>query len=139
MRGRRWMYLFLAIGFLVIASYLGQILMKGGVFGFSNSLTTVDYIWMSLSTILGVLASVTVTGLRALPQDQRVQLEQIKDILLRPGCLIALCVSPVVFYGALISANAQVNGLFALLASFQNGFFWEQILRNQSRTIGSSS
>lgn len=138
MRARRWMYLLLAIGFLVFASYLGQIILKGGAFGFGNALTTVDYIWMSLTTILGVVASVLVTGLRALPQDKRVQPEQIKEILLRPGCLIALCVSPVVFYGALISANAQVNGLLALLASFQNGFFWEQILRNQSSTVSSS-
>lgn len=93
------------------------------VFSYGPSVTQ-----RGLATVIGVLASVLVTGPKLLPQDQRVHLSQMKDILLRPGCMIALCVSPVVFYGALISANANASGLFALLAAFQNGFFWEQIL-----------
>ena len=120
---------------MVGASYIGETFERGRSFGFGASLNASDYLWMAIATILGVLASVLVTGLRLLPQDQRVHIDQIKDIVLRPGCMIALCVSPVVFYGALISANAQISGLFALLASFQNGFFWEQILRTQSRTF----
>lgn len=138
MRRGGYILLIAAVGILIFASYLGQIILRGGAFGFSGSNQTVDYLWMSLATILGVLASVLVTGLRSMPQDQRVRFGQLMDILLRPGCLIAICVSPIVFYGALIAANAAMGGLFTLLASFQNGFFWEQILRNQSRAATSA-
>lgn len=138
MRWHRVIFLIGALAVLVLASYIGQVILRGGAFGFGSSMKAIDYIWMSLATILGVLASVLVTGLRSLPQDERVHLRQLADIMLRPGCLIALCVSPIVFYGVLIAANATASGLFALLASFQNGFFWEQILRNQGRTVAST-
>lgn len=134
----RWIgFAFLIVGLavVVLASYVGEQIMRGGAFGFETAGQATNYVWMSFATILGVLASVLVTGLRSLPQDKRVHFNQLVDILFRPGSIIALCVSPIVFYGALVAANTQVEGLFALLASFQNGFFWEQILRNQSRTV----
>lgn len=137
MRWQGFAVLIVALCILVVTSYLGDLILRGGAFGFGKAIQGSDYIWMSIATVVGVLASVLVTGLRSLPQDERVRLTQLADIMLRPGCIVALCVSPIVFYGALIAANTQVSGLFALLASFQNGFFWEQILRNQSRTVTS--
>jgi hypothetical protein len=89
---------------------------------------------MTIATIFGVVSSILVSGLRQLAPDARVRFRQILDLLIRPGPLIAFCVSPVVIYGVLIAANEDDFGFLSVLAAFQNGFFWEQVLKGQSPT-----
>jgi hypothetical protein len=48
--------------------------------------------------------------------------------MLYPQTFIALCVSPVVFFGALLALGGKDLGPAAYLAAFQNGFFWQRIL-----------
>ena len=134
--GLRWVLLVAALVFLLLVTWTGEAILRGIGFGFGDSLKTLDYLWIAIATIIGVFASVMVSGLRQLPQDKRVRFEQLVDIFLRPGCLIALCVSPVVFYGVILSTAAHTGGAAALLAAFQNGFFWEQVLRTQSKAVG---
>src|ERR1700738_1748933 len=96
-----------SVSLVFIVCYVGWLLLHGFAFGFAASVPTGAYLYMAISTILGVVSSILVTGFRALPPTGRVKLEQIGDMLMRPGALIALCVSPIVFYTALIATDGQ--------------------------------
>jgi hypothetical protein len=127
---RRYVFLGLSITFVFGVCYLGWLLLRFVGFGFSPNYSTVEFVYMAIATILGVIASILVSGFRQLDPKSRVKLQQVFDMLLRPGGLIALCVSPVVFYGVLIAAQGQDTGALSMLAAFQNGFFWEQVLKH---------
>jgi hypothetical protein len=128
---KRLVVLLVGIGIVVTVSYLGTLVLRGSAFGFSNAAGKADYLAMAAATIVGVIAGTLVSGLQQLPADQRVSFAQLLDMLLRPNMLIALCVSPVVFYVVLVAVNNQDTGLLSMLAAFQNGFFWEQVLKRQ--------
>jgi hypothetical protein len=79
-------------------------------------------------TILGVLASLAVNILRAQDPNVPVNLRSFFMAMLHPQTFIALCVSPVVFFGALLALDGKDLGPSVYLAAFQNGFFWQRIL-----------
>ena len=98
----------------------------------SNFRTSTDLFSVVLplggSMLLGILSSALVAALKQLPQDQAVQIRKLGSILLRPNTFIALLVSPVVFYGVLVSLGDGAIGPLVYLAAFQNGFFWQTAL-----------
>jgi hypothetical protein len=126
--------IFICIGIvaLIAICYLGSTLIRGASFGFNNLLTSSDYFIMACTTLAGVVASVLVSGLKQLPQDQRIAVGSLVDMLGRPGALVAFVVSPIAIYGTLAAIGAQEVGLASYLAAFQNGFFWEQVLKQRS-------
>lgn len=130
-------FLLMSIGLVVLVSLAGTAsILSGGVqnFGFnvpSNSISpgANNPAWMIGGlTILGVLASLAVNALRAQKQDSPLDFRAFFQALLYPQTFIALCVSPVVFFGALLSLDGKDIGPSACLAAFQNGFFWQRIL-----------
>jgi hypothetical protein len=126
-------YLFvLSLTLLVVVCYFGSAVISDRGFGFEDQRPTIEYIYTAGATLSGILSSVLVTGLRRLPSDQRVRFSTFLDLLTRPNSLIALLVSPVVYYAALVASNSQGIGGLGFLAAFQNGFFWEQILRTRT-------
>jgi hypothetical protein len=128
---KRLVILLIGIVIVVAVSYVGTIVLHGSAFGFSNAAGRPDYLTMAVATIVGVVAGTLVSGLQQLPADKRVSLTNLVDMMLRPSMLIAFCVSPVVFYVVLVAVNNQETGLLSTLAAFQNGFFWEQVLKRQ--------
>lgn len=106
-------------------------LIRGASFGFAAETAKGDYLGIAVATIVGVIAGTLIGGLRQLPPTERVSVSKLLDILLRPQMFIAFCVSPVVLYGVLAAANSSETGVLTILAAFQNGFFWEQVLKRQ--------
>src|SRR5258708_33946784 len=102
---KRLLVLAAGVGIVVTVSYFGTLVLAGSAFGFSNAAGKADYIAVAVATIVGVIAGTLVGGLQQLPADQRVSSAQIFDMVLRPNMLIALCVSPVVFYVVLVAVN----------------------------------
>jgi hypothetical protein len=79
-------------------------------------------------TIAGVLASLAVNVLRAQNQNAVIDYRAFFSGMLYPQTFIAICVSPVVFFGAMLALNGNDLGPSVYLAAFQNGFFWQRIL-----------
>ena len=82
-------------------------------------------------TIVGVLASLAVNVLRAQDPNKTVDFPAFLKAMLYPQTFIAICVSPVVFFGALLALDGKDLGPAVYLAAFQNGFFWQRILDKQ--------
>ena len=86
-----------------------------------------------LATVGGVLASACVASLRAMAPDEPVEGKLFLRNLLFPKTFIAMVGSPIVFFSVVAANDAQVLNLVSLLAAFQNGFFWEQIVAGPAR------
>lgn len=120
-----------AVAIGISISYAGTAFIQGASFGFSDR-DLVGGSLLGLITISGVMASVLVSGLRQLPQRRRVALSTLTDMVLRPSALVAIACSPLPFFVTLALADIHSIGAASLLAAFQNGFFWEQIVKSSS-------
>jgi hypothetical protein len=135
----RWILAALTATLVITVSFFGEMLLSGSGFGFGGSRIYSGRFWVTgIATIIGVVSSIVVSALRQLPQDQRVSVPALADYMLRPNSFVALCISPVVFYGVLVAAGEQQTDTLSWLAAFQNGFFWEQVLKAQGAQVGIS-
>jgi hypothetical protein len=132
--------LFLSILFLLFVCLVGSgSLLSGSLsnFGFNTSQASVgsggiNPAWpVGGLTIVGVLASLAVNVLRAQDPNKTVDFAAFLKSMLYPQTFIAICVSPVVFFGALLALDGKDLGPAVYLAAFQNGFFWQRILDKQ--------
>jgi hypothetical protein len=127
-------WLLLSIAAMLFLSLVGASVVSGGLLGFGfspdapgKSSAYAGWLVGGL-TMVGVLASLAVNSLRAQPQDQPLDFSGFFRAMLYPQTFISLCVSPVVFFGALIALDGKELGPAVYLAAFQNGFFWQRIL-----------
>jgi hypothetical protein len=137
--------LIVSIALLVLASMVGtSVLLAGRLpnFGFNASSDSVAVGALSPAwpigglTILGVVASLAVNILRAQRQDVPLDFKAFFRAMLYPQTFIAFCVSPVVFFGALLALGGKDLGPSVYLAAFQNGFFWQRILDAKKEQSG---
>jgi len=121
-----------SIGVVIFTSLVGAALVTNDIQNFNfnvQSVGTSNQAWaIGGLTILGVMVSIAVDGLRAQKQDAPLNFRAFFQSILYPQTFIALCVSPVVFFGALLTLDGKDIGPSVWLASFQNGFFWQRIL-----------
>lgn len=130
--------LLLSIALLIFISIAGASLLTGNLlsgFGFNPAEATqgrgqgINPGWpLGGLTIAGVLASLAVNVLRAQNPDTVVDFHAFLRGMLYPQTFIAICVSPVVFFGAMLALEGKDLGPSVYLAAFQNGFFWQRIL-----------
>jgi hypothetical protein len=128
---KRGVFALAAVVAVLLLSYLGGMILRGSPFSFAGETRDRGDLWIAAATMAGVVVGSLVSGLRQLPPRARVTVAQLLDLLLRPGMFIALCVSPVVLYGVLVVVNSEETGFLSMLAAFQNGFFWEQVLKGR--------
>ena len=83
-------------------------------------------------TILGIAASLAVSTLRAARPNEPLDFKAFGRSLLYPQTFIALCLSPVVLFGAMIALDGKELGPALYLAAFQNGFFWQRVLDSKA-------
>jgi hypothetical protein len=91
--------------------------------------------WAAIAVLTagGVVASVLVAALKAMPQDRPVEPRSLLAPLLYPQTFIALCLSPLVFFTVAASIDIHKLGIAAYLSAFQNGFFWKQIIAGRDK------
>jgi hypothetical protein len=127
----------LSVALLLFLSLVGAALVHYGSsfsFGFDEArapatANVVGSAWqIGGLTLLGVLASLAVNTLRAQNPDTPVNFRALFRAMLYPQTFVAICVSPIVFFGALIAFQGKELGPPLFLAAFQNGFFWQRIL-----------
>jgi hypothetical protein len=130
--------LLLSIALLLFISLVGSsALLPGGLsnFGFNTLGASpqagngINPAWpLGSLTIGGVFASLAVNVLRAQDPNAPVNFRTFFSGMLYPQTFIALCVSPVVFFGAMLALAGKDLGPSVYLAAFQNGFFWQRVL-----------
>ena len=79
-------------------------------------------------TLLGILASLVVSALRSQKPNSPLNVRAVGMSILYPQTFIAICVGPVVFFGALLALEGKDLGPAGYLSAFQNGFFWQRVL-----------
>ena len=123
---------FASIAVLLFVSSIGSATIGVSGFGFSGQ-TAIDPAWpIGGLTILGVVASIVVSALRKQRQNDPLDFRAFLRSLLVPQTFIAFCISPVVFFGALLALSGKDLGPSMYLAAFQNGFFWQRVLDAKS-------
>jgi hypothetical protein len=111
-----------SIGVVFLVSRIGSNTSQPVDFGFSpptgsGAATAVDPTWsIGGLTIFGVMASLAVSALRAQPQNAPLNFGAFFGAPLYPQTFIALCVSPVVFFTALLGFDGKGFGTVGIFS-----------------------
>jgi hypothetical protein len=112
-------------------SWVGNNILHSGVFGFGqDSQSSQTYLFVAAMTIFGVILSITVSALKSMVQSEPINLSRLRQNIFVPQSMIALCVSPLVFYTFLVALGSTEPTFLTFFAALQNGFFWQQILKS---------
>lgn len=123
----------LAFIFIVSAYFLDLLLPGDPLLGYDEAEKPESSFawWLGLATIVGILSNGVVAALRQMPANRPVQLVNLGNSLLFPGTLIAMFISPLVFFVTLEGLQGQPDTMLAVLAAYQNGFFWDSVLKSR--------
>jgi hypothetical protein len=121
------------VGCIIIVfcvSWIGNNILHSGVFGFGEgSQSSQTYLVVAAMTVFGVILSIIVSALKNMVPNQPVDMNRLTQNILVPQSMIALCVSPLVFYTFLVALGSTEPTFLTFFAAMQNGFFWQQILK----------
>lgn len=127
----RPIFFFAAVLFVFLASWAGERALHSSSFGFGESApSTQAYIAVAVMTILGVTLSIIVSALKSMAPNLPVAANQLIAKIFVPQSMIALCVSPLVFYSFLVAVGSAEPTFLTYFAALQNGFFWQQVLKS---------
>ena len=128
----RVMILLVCIIMVFIVSWIGNNILHSSGFGFgeSGSPGSQTYLAIAAMTIFGVILSIVVSALKNMAPNQPVDINRLRQNILVPQSMIALCVSPLVFYSFLVALGSTEPTFLTFFAALQNGFFWQQILKS---------
>jgi hypothetical protein len=142
----RWLAAIFGIAFLVVASYVAQryLVTRQAHVDFFTAAPGVNvdgtqFTLLILTMFTGVIAGYLYEKAKQSTTDHVDILRLLRGMPASPRFIMALVISPIVFHGVLITINAATLTLADYLLAFQNGFFWETIIRGMSRPMTQSS
>jgi hypothetical protein len=112
-------------------SWIGNNILHSSAFGFGEgSQSSQTYLVIAAMTIFGVILSIIVSALKNMVPNQPIDINRLMHNIFVPQSMIALCVSPLVFYTFLVALGSTEPTFLTFFAALQNGFFWQQILKS---------
>lgn len=105
----------------------------GDIFGF-NPLAhpNTHGITVGVAMFFGIISNSIWTHVAELPKNEPVSIGRVLKSALRSASLVrSALVSPIVFMAVYALVKSEPDAIVAHLLAYQNGFFWESVLRKQ--------